>query len=255
MADILRELLTGMPDLFFENGLFRSAVQDKLFQDAYIKLRKKEGRVLSDEQVRLLPWVGTSQKEWKIRNDSAQKLITHLASKNKSLTIVEIGCGNGWLSNLISEKIFCECCAMDINIVELEQAHRVFNANPRLLFVHVNPFQIAFHNSIDIVIFASSIQYFGDLNEVLSHVLTWLTPDGEIHIIDSPVYNLTEMESARQRSKQYFIQLGVPEMTTRYFHHSWSDLSQFRFNVRSRPSRLKRLWSNSSPFPWIVITK
>jgi protein-L-isoaspartate O-methyltransferase len=40
--------------------------------------------------------------EWQIRKASSNRLVKYLAKKQKILEILEVGCGNGWLSAKLS---------------------------------------------------------------------------------------------------------------------------------------------------------
>jgi 2-polyprenyl-3-methyl-5-hydroxy-6-metoxy-1,4-benzoquinol methylase len=76
------------------------------FERLYIALREQEQRLYTDEQVRQLPDIDPSHlhyKEWKIRKHSAERLISYLNKKKRRLNILEIGCGNGWLSAQLAE--------------------------------------------------------------------------------------------------------------------------------------------------------
>jgi len=64
------------------------------FESLYIRLRKKEGRIYTDEEVKVLPDIAITHphyKEWQFRKQSAQRLIDHLTQKKRSLEILEIG--------------------------------------------------------------------------------------------------------------------------------------------------------------------
>ena len=68
------------------------------FEQQYLAVRKRENRIYSDSEVSCLPEIFSSHdysEEWKVRKRSAKRLITHLEKKNRPLTILEIGCGNG----------------------------------------------------------------------------------------------------------------------------------------------------------------
>ncbi|HEY4209821.1 MAG TPA: class I SAM-dependent methyltransferase, partial [Puia sp.] len=117
----------------------RSRAQDVLFEKAYIVTRSLEGRLYTDEElIRLpdLPEAHPHYKEWRLRKASGQRLLRYLARKKRSLEILEIGCGNGWLSHLMSDIRGAEVTGLDINFTELQQAARVFNDAPNLNFIH-----------------------------------------------------------------------------------------------------------------------
>src|SRR6478609_3338202 len=77
----------------------------RLRPELYIALREKEGRLVSDEELLKLPEVNAFHihlKEWRIRKKSCDQLLNYVAKKNRPLKILEIGCGNGWLSNRLA---------------------------------------------------------------------------------------------------------------------------------------------------------
>ena len=75
------------------------------FEQLYVDLRSNEQRIYSDEEVAWLPDVDEDhvhKKEWQIRKVSAEKLVQYLKHKKRPLKILEVGCGNGWLSCQLS---------------------------------------------------------------------------------------------------------------------------------------------------------
>jgi ubiquinone/menaquinone biosynthesis C-methylase UbiE len=228
------------------------------FTDQYISLREKEGRIYSDEELRLLPKVSKThplEREWKIRERSSNHLVEYLSAKNKSLQLLEIGCGNGWLSNKLAEVKGIEVIGMDINGPELEQAQKVF-VKQNLHFKYgklgeLNPGSKKF----DIIVFASSIQYFPLLHSAIKNCMSWLTPEGEIHILDTNFYTKTEKIKARVRSQEYFQSLDQPLMHHYYFHHQLDDLRGFEFKILNKfQIQLEKL-TGGKTFPWICIKK
>ena len=76
-----------------------------------------------------------------------------------------------------------------MNAVELEQARRVFGGRPGLAFVAGDLTDGAVvADRPDLVVLASVIQYVPDPSTVLAAVAAGLGPGGEIHVLDSPVY-------------------------------------------------------------------
>ena len=106
---------------------------------------------------------------------------------------------------------------------------------------------------------ASSVQYFPDLKSLFKRLIKLLGECGEIHIIDSPFYTKKSVISAKQRTVNYYHELGYPEMANHYYHHLWSDLTGFKYKIKYNPDtffcRLKHGFTKKilSPFPWIVI--
>jgi 2-polyprenyl-3-methyl-5-hydroxy-6-metoxy-1,4-benzoquinol methylase len=227
------------------------------FAEKYIELRKKENRVYTDEEVKQLPVISKSHvhyKEWLIRKQSSKKLADSLQKKNKSLKILEVGCGNGWLCHFLSTMAGSEVTGCDINTTELKQAARVFNGN-NLHFVEGGLEQNIFRGSkFDIVIFASTIQYFRSLPAIVDKALERLLPAGEIHILDSPFYDKSEIRAARQRTNDHYTRLGFPGMSEFYFHHSLKELEGYKLKLLYDPrSFFNKIGKNKNPFPWVCI--
>lgn len=229
----------------------------KIFEQYYVTLRKKENRIYSDEELGLLPEISPAHphfNEWVIRKRSALKLLSYLSAKRKELAILETGAGNGWLSNKLSGLDGSTVTATDINLTELEQAAAVFGHKSNLRFIYGDIRDNIFSCKFDIIIFAASIQYFSSFKEIINTASRHLNPAGEIHIIDSPFYKDKDVEKAKQRSLDYYTQLGEPEMADYYFHHRFSQLADFRHSVLYDPGYLWNRWKkNDHPFPWIRI--
>ena len=230
------------------------------FERSYAALRQKENRIYTDEEVELLPSISKDHahyKEWLIRAKSLRMLTKLLKIKKRDLKILEIGCGNGWLSNNLAQIANTEVIGLDINLSELQQAARIFCHKQNLTFVHGDIRKgILIEHKFDIILFAASLQYFYPLTEIIQHTLAHLENHGEIHIIDSNFYKQNEVKSAKQRTIDYYNQLGFPEMTGYYYHHTIDDLDAFNYKIINELSFFKRLISRANhPFPWICIKK
>lgn len=228
------------------------------FSDSYIEVRTKENRVLTDEEVGKLPYTTTNNpnhKEWKIRKKSSEKVFNFLKKKNKPLHILDIGCGNGWFTNLLSKIENSKVSGIDINPIELEQADRVFKKE-NLQFYYGDIFQIKeFEKQFNVITLNACVQYFPNFKLLLDKLKSFLTPGGEIHIIDSPFYKNEEISDAKERTNKYYQALGQPEMSNFYFHHSIDSIVDFK--IRHQPSNNyinKLLNRNSSPFMWLSYT-
>jgi ubiquinone/menaquinone biosynthesis C-methylase UbiE len=144
----------------------------------------------------------------------------------------------------------------DINLTELSQAQRVFSHIPYLQFVPggINAERIG-DEEYDLIVFAASIQYFSSLKEIINLAMGKLRTNGEIHILDSVFYKSGEIQAAKVRTAKYYRDLGFPEMTEHYFHHSTDELNSFRFKTLYQPSLIKQFSNNKNPFPWFCIKK
>jgi cyclopropane fatty-acyl-phospholipid synthase-like methyltransferase len=260
----LSDLFSSNPALENKGGYFSQKNNNfNSFEDLYFALRLKEKRVYSDIETKILPTIHPDHShfnEWKIRENSLNKLIKYLRNKEIK-TILEIGCGNGWIANQLACNLDVEVCAVDINAKEIAQACSVFR-NKKINFLQIDVFsKILPQNQFDIIILAGSIQYFPDLSRLISTSKLLLSPIGEIHLFDSPLYAPDAIREAKSRSKNYFDKMGFPEMTANYFHHSITELNRYNVTYRHNPSSVyhritKALFHASrSPFPWVIIKK
>jgi ubiquinone/menaquinone biosynthesis C-methylase UbiE len=228
------------------------------FEMIYTQLRQKEQRVYTNEEVARLPSISPGHihyKEWLLRKESSQKLVAYLKRKKKALDIMEIGCGNGWLSKTLSTIPESRVIGTDINFSEIQQAANVFQGIPNLHFMYVDTgLRVFKEKKFDIILFAASIQYFKSLKETINNTLKLLKPGGEIHIIDSPFYALHELMAAKLRTQHYYESAGFPEMTDYYFHHCYDDLENYSYSKHYDPKSWRaKFLRNKNPFPWISI--
>lgn len=228
------------------------------FEEIYVSLRRKENRLYSDEQVKWLPEIEPSHphyKEWEFRKNSCDKLIQHLSKKKTKLSILEVGCGNGWLCYHLSKIPGSNVAGIDINRTELDQAKRVFDhiENVEFFYGGIDNERIE-SEKFDAIIFAASIQYFRSLGAIIPAALRLLHPEGEIHILDSHFYRSSELEAARKRSFDYYQSLEFSEMTEYYFHHCIDELKAYDHKIFYNPDLfVNRFVKNKNPFPWICI--
>ena len=229
---------------------------DTAFGDLYIDVRNQEKRVLTDCQVMFLPDIEPTHvhyKEWQVRKRSAKRLIDYLKEKSKPLNILEIGCGNGWLSSMLLTIKGSKVTGIDVNEPEIMQAKRLFK-NERLDFICAgfDP-QMFSDQKFDVILFAASIQYFPSIKNILQDALSCLNRNGEIHIIDTNFYSPNQVEGAARRTEQYYSEMGYPEMAAYYFHHTVNDLKPFNYQLLFNPHRLVNKISKKDPFYWVAV--
>jgi ubiquinone/menaquinone biosynthesis C-methylase UbiE len=231
---------------------------DVLFEKKYITTRSLENRIYSDEEVLRLPQIApthTHHKEWQSRKRSSRRLVRYLAGKRQPLEVLDIGCGNGWLSHLVAEVPDTRVTGLDINFTELQQAARVFNDDPNLSFIHGDLRSMGLDQQFDIILFAASMEYFSSLKKIIHKSLAYLKPDGELHIMDTRFYKQGDLREARMRMLAYYTSLGYPEMADFYFHHSYRDLRSFHHTLLYNPNSFTaRLLGSGCDLPWIRIT-
>jgi SAM-dependent methyltransferase len=228
---------------------------------AYVRARYREGRLLPDPVVAALPAVGRDHPyadEWRCRADSTTRLLAYLERMGRPLSIVDLGCGNGWLAHRMAAVGGSAVVGVDSSAIELEQARRVFGAMPGLTFALGDFLDGALPvERADVVVLASTIQYVPEPAALLDSLLHALGPGGEVHVLDSPVYGRDELVEARARSAEHFTRIGVPEMIGVYQHHDWASFGRHAYDVLYRPGgtvldRLRlRAGRPRSPFPWL----
>ena len=228
------------------------------FEQLYIRLRQKEGRIYTDEETASLPCIHKDHPnagEWKTRERSLKKLLTYIKHKATDPTLLEIGCGNGWLSAQLAAATKGNVIGTDINNTELEQAKRVFHQHSNLSFINCDlRDETLADKRFDIIIFAASIQYFSSLKDVIDTALKHLLPNGEIHILDSHFYMQKEVAAAKQRTKKYYASMGFSELTNYYYHHSIETLDGYQSIILQDPYSWKNKFSVTKyPFHWITI--
>jgi ubiquinone/menaquinone biosynthesis C-methylase UbiE len=253
------DLLDQIKKRYIEkNGVFCQVIPESDFEDQYIELRKREGRLYPVSIIKSLPEVSPDHKhykEWLVRKRSSGMLIEYISSDHSDKQIAEIGCGNGWLTGKLSKISNSKIIGIDINLHELEQAAKLFgNLNTAFIYGDVFKLDLQF----DYIILAGVAAYFKDLRILISSLQKSLNPEGSIHIIDSPFYD--NPAEARKRSENYFKKLGLSQFINYYFHHDINALKDFRYSILYDPSsaanKLKRFFfSSQPPFHWIQIKK
>jgi SAM-dependent methyltransferase len=253
----------GLPDSSILTNIQvpgRTTPSDILFEKKYITTRGLENRLYTDNELIRLPEIDadhTHYREWQLRQRSGRRIVRYLTGKKKALDVLEIGCGNGWMSHQLAGIPGTRVTGLDINFTELQQAARVFSDDPNLVFIHGDIRSgILYGKQFDCIVFAASIQYFASLKKIVYLSLSYLKPGGEIHIFDSHFYRPKELETARRRTVAYYTSLGYPEMADFYFHHGVRDLRSFHHKVLYNPNSFwNRLFRGKIPFLWVRITK
>jgi SAM-dependent methyltransferase len=170
----------------------------------YEEVRRAEGRGSpSANYYRALPFKDISRHhagDWAIRASSYKALIKVLTQLQdpleRSLKILDLGAGNGWLSNRLAAQ-GDRVIAVDLLVNEEDGLgawkHYEHSFTPvQAEFNHL-PVMDRF---ADAVIFNASLHYSEDYAATLKEALRILSRDGRIVIMDSPVYR--RGESGRQ---------------------------------------------------------
>jgi ubiquinone/menaquinone biosynthesis C-methylase UbiE len=176
--------------------------------------------------------------------------------KKGPLTILDIGCGNGFFTNLMAREQN-RVVGIDVNMLELEQAAAVF-ATPSIKWYYLDIMTEELPaNTFDLITFCCSFQYFKDPELLLLRCNGLLKEKGEIHIIDSPFYNEDTKQTAKENTVNYYRAMKTESMTHYYYHNTFKVFEGFNYRLKYKPSKiLNRLFKTlDSPFPWIQIFK
>jgi ubiquinone/menaquinone biosynthesis C-methylase UbiE len=140
----------------------------------------------------MLPHLGKTHPrntEWAGRATSCKRLIRYLTRNKKSAHILEIGCGNGWLSHQLSLVPGSRVVGLDPNLNELRQAARVFRHQSNLKFIYGDFYSDILQDlSFDIIVMAAAVHHFPSFPLIIGDVLPHLRARGELHLIDSCLY-------------------------------------------------------------------
>lgn len=220
----------------------------------YFRSTQKQENSYTDKEVTTLPYIHTSHRyyrEWTTRKHSLKALLSYIKNRKTFSQILEVGCGNGWLSSRIAKEVDAEVTGLDINLRELEQAKRVFNNIPNLNFIHSKLDDDNLKNEkFDMILFAASAQYFPSLKQIIDIAVKHLTLQGEVHIMDSPFYRQHEIASAKQNNKLR----SLGRMEDQHYYHTLAELENFQYKILHHPNSWKnKLSIKKNPFYWIAI--
>ena len=245
------------------NGVLRFSEVDESFEKLYLQVRKKGGRLYSDDEVKLLPYASKRnphKQEWALKTKSFLRFKKYLSQKKSGLNILDLGCGNGWLTGQLAKEFRHNYFCIDINLTELEQAARVFK-DDNIKFIYANILTTTLPaNTFSLVIINSALQYFHNIPLLMKELFFISKPSAEIHIIDTPFYRASELIHEKKKTLKYYHSIGFPDMVNKYSHHSADELKYLRFKYLYNPNLMKNKLSNfifekDSPFPWIVVTR
>lgn len=180
----------------------------------------------SDKEVALLPLLNETHpryREWTGRAAASDRLVRYLSAHKRSAGILEIGCGNGWLSHRLAAVPGSRVVGLDSNLGELRQAARIFRKQPNLKFIYGEFYSNVLQDlSFDIIVLAATVHCFHRPAQIIRDAVGYLRPRGELHIIDSAL-----------------LQSDLSAFNHRYLYNPHSIWSRFR--------------RKSSPFPWVCI--
>lgn len=193
----------------------------------YLRTREREGRLLSLEAIRRLPWAAPGDPDaalWKQRAETSSRVVRRLMSRG-ARRVLDLGCGYGWLSARLAREGNMQVVAVEAIPAELERAREAFGDVPNIEWICVDVFDRTWTpEAFDAVVLCASIQYFESLPALVDRLSRLLHKSGEILVFDSPLWRRREVEAARFRSQRYYASRGLPELAAAFHHHAREDL-------------------------------
>jgi SAM-dependent methyltransferase len=195
----------------------RATLFERFIKD-YEMVRRAEGRGSSDRAYYAnLPYrdlSGRMSADWHIRAASFNAFIKGALLKAEarasSLRILDLGAGNGWLSNRLALRGH-SVAAVDLNTNDFDGlgCYRFYDSvfTPvQAEFDHL-PFA---DSSSDVVVFNASLHYTVDISRTLKESMRVLDPAGMLAILDSPVYRnpASGARMVHERESQFIREFG-----------------------------------------------
>jgi len=136
--------------------------------------------------------------------------------RQKSLKILDIGCGDGVLAYLISQKIRADITGIDIDFSAIKFARQQFkNQNIKARFLKSSAYKLPFKKQFfDVVIATEIIEHLGKPEIMLKEIKRVLKPKGKI-IITTPI-KLSDILEDKMHIKE-FTPKELSQALTKYF--------------------------------------
>ncbi|VAW32998.1 hypothetical protein MNBD_CHLOROFLEXI01-276, partial [hydrothermal vent metagenome] len=206
-------------DLTFacEDGIWHFLLPQRVaalaqFRQEYEIVRQQEGRGSDDPAFyRALPFVGEGnpqitqisqifssrslrlKNDWAIRAQSFGTLVKQVILPlervgKRPLSILDLGAGNGWLSNQLARRGH-KVAAVDLGVSKWDGlgAHLYYETNFACLQAEFDHLPLE-ENQVDVVIFNASFHYSVDYAVTLGEARRVLREDGVIVVLDTAVY-------------------------------------------------------------------
>lgn len=169
------------------------------FAAAYAEHRQAEGRRLAPSDLLSLPWLhdGPHARQWAVRARTFEAFVKRVlepmsSSRQRRLTVLDLGAGNGWLSYRVA-RLGHFATAIDIRadaVDGLGAANWLASHSGTSFERIVASFDAVplADGTADLIVFNASLHYATDLAAVLVEARRLTRAGGTIAILDSPFY-------------------------------------------------------------------
>ena len=151
----------------------------------------------------------------KIQKRMAEKLVS-FTEKKEYLSILEIGCGTGFLTQNISNCInFCNYKAIDI-VPECEKYISEINPNINFVADDIENYLKINNENFDLIISNASLQWVNDFENTIQVLKKCLNKDGELIFSTFGKENFREIYHAIGASLNYYSQKDLIQMFSNF---------------------------------------
>ena len=262
-------------------GLWRCLPPDRLlyyqkFVEDYLVVRRAEGWGFNNsEAYRSLPRVSEDHPQraiWQIRQQHFNQLLK-IIEGSAPLKILDIGAGNGWLSNQLSMRGHT-LGALDLLDDDVDGLGAKGNYSSAFDAYQGEFDRLPFESDqFDVVVFNAALHYSIDLAQTLCEAKRVTKPAGRIVVLDSPFYTeesqgekmIAEREAQFARQYRFVRQVNsigflTPAMVTLAAQEAGLIIRQTH-TLEKLGQRLRRRWAQlrmkreAARFPVIVVER
>lgn len=148
--------------------------------------------------------------------------------------ILEIGAGFGMLTKILAAEY--QMANWTINDLEINPDifYKIFETHPTLNLIEGNAEDIFFHNTYDLIISASAIQWFNEPTKFALNIKNYISPGGIIAVSTYGPQNLREIKEITGNGLNYF---SMEEYS--------KNISQSDYEILHQESEIIELYFNS----------
>jgi len=190
------------------------------FMSEYAAIRGAEKRGSPDPAYyRNLPYKdlsGIHSSDWRIRAISYEMLVAEVLAPREiafhSLKVLDLGAGNGWLSNRLALRGH-QVAAVDLQINPVDGLGALQHYDQAIVALQAEFDHLPLlAQQVDLVIDNASFHYSVDYRNTLKEAQRVLKPDGNVVILDTPLYHNPDSGArmVKEREIHFQQQYGFP---------------------------------------------